>query len=498
MKRTDIYFIVLLLAEILFSSTVLLSSLASAQPPVCAWRGYAKVNVSGTVILANTSYILTSYTNGSQATNGTIESSGYYRINIPGNPGDNITLQICGVNVTQGYQTWSCDDPGYHILNISINTSENGEVCVYDCGCSSNHCAEDYDGVGKWCAASGSCMHDGTSYSNGATLCSDSSTKQTCSNGVWISETCPYGCSNGVCLSAPSGAGAGEVVTPVVEVTKTISTASPTSPAIAIIESDKAKDLKVDKVTLEVKETVSNVKITVKESSLPSGASVAISADVGKTYKYIEITTNVASEKVEKVKIKFKVEKSWITENNIASATIALQRWADNKWNKLPTSKVAEDETYIYFEAESPGLSTFAITGEKKAPELLPCPFECCIGEVNYTDKECPSGYECKENKCVAITVECVCGDWSDVGCGIAPCKANEMKQARKCTPAGCDVESRCVVDEKCIPPISPPKPKLPWGWIILAVIVAGAGVWYWYWRKRKTFRYSFQRYSRF
>lgn len=169
------------------------------------------------------------------------------------------------------------------------------------------------------------------------------------------------------------------------------------------------------------------------------------------------------------MKIKFKVEKTWLANNNIASATIALQRYADNKWNKLSTSKVSEDATYIYFEAESPGLSVFAITGEKKAAAPTACPFDCCVGEVNYTDKDCASGFECKDRKCVAVAPPvCSCTDWTNVTCGIFPCKETEMKQTRACTPSACDIESRCVADPACVVP--PKKP--PWSLLIILLIV--------------------------
>jgi len=59
--------------------------------------------------------------------------------------------------------------------------------------------------------------------------------------------------------------------------------------------------------------------------------------------------------------IEFKVEKSWIKDKNIGESLIALQRY-DKDWQPLYTEKVREDEKYVYFKAETPGYSFFAIT----------------------------------------------------------------------------------------------------------------------------------------
>lgn len=118
---------------------VLFFSIVTAQPSVCDWRGYITING----VLVNTSHVVTSYTNGAQATNGTVFSDGYYILPVPGNNGDNVTFRVCGVvayptNVTN--QNWSCSDPGYHLLNLSITTLSDSSSCAYNCGCSGGYC----------------------------------------------------------------------------------------------------------------------------------------------------------------------------------------------------------------------------------------------------------------------------------------------------------------------------------------------------------------------
>jgi PGF-pre-PGF domain-containing protein len=301
--------------------------LAQPQPPVCAWRGYTKLNISATLVDGNTSHIITSYTNGSQATNGTIESTGYYRINIPGNAGDNITLQVCGVNVTQGFQAWSCDSPGYRILNISMNTSADSASCMYACGCSGNYC------------------------NSGVCASSPPATTTT--------------------TAAPSPGGGGPATTTTVAVTTTtlppvIETKTVGAITNGTIGNFTFQAVPLTEVLVEVNKTVSNVQLTVTKTDA-APATVAIGAP-GYTYAYLTITkTNVVDKDISSVKIKFKVEKSWINTNNIDMATIVLYRYVNGSWVALPTVKLSEDATYVYFEAESPGLSVFAINAQKKA-----------------------------------------------------------------------------------------------------------------------------------
>ncbi len=61
--------------------------------------------------------------------------------------------------------------------------------------------------------------------------------------------------------------------------------------------------------------------------------------------------------------IGFRVEKAWLEINDISESSIKLWRYNDNVWNLLPPEKVNEDDEYVYFEAETPGFSPFAITG---------------------------------------------------------------------------------------------------------------------------------------
>lgn len=124
-------------------------------------------------------------------------------------------------------------------------------------------------------------------------------------------------------------------------------------------------------ITINLKSDASNVEI---EISKLSGKPTDITDDpIGIAYSYININTkNLNSPDIESATIQFKVENSWIEDNKMDPDTVKLNRYASNKWSELSTSKLSEDDKYMYYEAETPGFSYFAITGEKT--EATPAP----------------------------------------------------------------------------------------------------------------------------
>lgn len=86
----------------------------------------------------------------------------------------------------------------------------------------------------------------------------------------------------------------------------------------------------------------------------------------GEVYKNMNIwvgKSGYATEhNIENPVIGFKVQRSWIQDNQINADSIKLSRYSDDVWAALPTSKTDEDATYIYFESQTPGFSPFAIT----------------------------------------------------------------------------------------------------------------------------------------
>jgi len=69
--------------------------------------------------------------------------------------------------------------------------------------------------------------------------------------------------------------------------------------------------------------------------------------------------------------LNFRVPRSWVQENNIDVSTITINRFHNDEWNALPTEMTYEDEEYYYFTAETPGFSSYAITGDKLGTEIV-------------------------------------------------------------------------------------------------------------------------------
>src|SRR3989338_1732269 len=104
-----------------------------------------------------------------------------------------------------------------------------------------------------------------------------------------------------------------------------------------------------------------SVQMSVADGSKPSAGDPV---STGAVYKYIEITKiNAVDSDFSLIKIRFKVPKTWITTNSIDSLKVSLYRY-NNGRDKLVTTRTSSDSTYYYYEAISPGFSTFSIAGE--------------------------------------------------------------------------------------------------------------------------------------
>jgi PGF-pre-PGF domain-containing protein len=132
-----------------------------------------------------------------------------------------------------------------------------------------------------------------------------------------------------------------------------------------VVSITKTDEMSVMSINITVNKAVNLVNINItKEPGMPASVTKEI---VGKkVYHYMTINkANITDDDISKLKINFKVEKSWITANDINVNTIVLNRFeASGTWNTLVTKKLSEDNETVYFEAESPGLSVFAIAGE--------------------------------------------------------------------------------------------------------------------------------------
>jgi PGF-pre-PGF domain-containing protein len=90
----------------------------------------------------------------------------------------------------------------------------------------------------------------------------------------------------------------------------------------------------------------------------------------GDVYKHLNIwvgTTGFATSKnIKTAIIEFSVEKSWLEEHNAKPEDVVLQRYADDTWETLETTKTNQDDTKIYYQATTDHFSPFAITLKPK------------------------------------------------------------------------------------------------------------------------------------
>lgn len=143
----------------------------------------------------------------------------------------------------------------------------------------------------------------------------------------------------------------------------TIDIPSITAGKSTTVNINKTEDVAFRMISITAKSTINSIQITVaKLDSKPS----TITQDIpGKVYHYIQVDKNITVDtSINSTSMRFEVEKSWLSANNINKSTVALYRYENNAWNKLLTTMMSEDDTNVLYEATSPGLSVFAIGGE--------------------------------------------------------------------------------------------------------------------------------------
>ncbi|MBI2076533.1 MAG: PGF-pre-PGF domain-containing protein [Candidatus Aenigmarchaeota archaeon] len=134
---------------------------------------------------------------------------------------------------------------------------------------------------------------------------------------------------------------------------------------------DAAAD--VTKVAFAVNNNVTNVSMTITKLDKTPVAPVLS----GKVFSYIQIDKNVADSDISSATIEFQIEKTWLNANKIDKGTVTLNRLSGSAWTRLITKQTGETATHAVYQAESPGLSIFAITGSElptttTAPISLP------------------------------------------------------------------------------------------------------------------------------
>jgi PGF-pre-PGF domain-containing protein len=138
-----------------------------------------------------------------------------------------------------------------------------------------------------------------------------------------------------------------------------IPSASPTEP-IAIIVDEAG--LAVSSIVIELNNEVTDIEVSVETLETKP---VEIAEPDRQVYEYISIEANgLNSNDINSADINFRVETSWIEENNIDQESVTLLRYNEG-WQELETQFISKsDQTFLY-ESKTPGFSTFAIVGDE-------------------------------------------------------------------------------------------------------------------------------------
>ena len=134
-----------------------------------------------------------------------------------------------------------------------------------------------------------------------------------------------------------------------------------------------------------------------KKDSLPS----TVEKFDLKTYKYIEITKSLAfkDDDIVNPETDFKVKKSWLTDEGLSKDNVGMFRYVDDSWTELETTVEDDDSTYVYYTAETPGFSYFAIAQKEEVSALVvEEPTEEVVGEVAGETTEEASAEEITED----------------------------------------------------------------------------------------------------
>jgi len=155
-----------------------------------------------------------------------------------------------------------------------------------------------------------------------------------------------------------------------------------------IITENSKEEIVITEVQFTATKNLTDVKVTVIElKDKPENISLRLKKNES-VYHYLDIklTSNgeyVTEDDIETLTFTFKIEKSWITENNIDKNTILLIRYHDGEWQNLSTMLLSENDTHVFFEADTRGCSTFAVVGN--ALVEIPEPYATKTPEIPWT-----------------------------------------------------------------------------------------------------------------
>ncbi len=257
-----------------------------------------------------------------------------------------------------------------------------GSACNTSADCMGYYCFPDYDGIAVgsstsnstgWCGNPiiTSCYHDTAEYVKNGAFCLTNTTYRKCSERTWETSTysCSSGCSSNMtsCSSSSSNnstnsnSGIGGNTT--TKETKTFNTVGGSSLVLAYTQVTGPG---VTQIEIKTYFNMVAIQLSLASASKPSGASDPVPSSDGKVYSYASIEKDgIADSEFSSIKIRFKVSVAWLNTSNVDPTKIYMYRYSGGTWNRLDTVVKSSDSNNYFYEATSPGFSTFAIGGYK-------------------------------------------------------------------------------------------------------------------------------------
>ena len=133
-----------------------------------------------------------------------------------------------------------------------------------------------------------------------------------------------------------------------------------TTPGIVISEIliTPAKNFGITSIRVELLKDLSGIE--------------GITEPAGTVYKYANIWAGAkeleGEEGVIDAYIGFRVETSWLVDNNLEENSVKLLRWDGSKWVSLETTPKSRDYNFVYYESKTSGFSPFAIVANPVIP----------------------------------------------------------------------------------------------------------------------------------
>ncbi|MCE8424924.1 MAG: PGF-pre-PGF domain-containing protein, partial [Candidatus Methanoperedens sp.] len=123
----------------------------------------------------------------------------------------------------------------------------------------------------------------------------------------------------------------------------------------------KAPELGIYEIAVTGKESENEIALRV-EVLKGTSKLVAIQAP-GLVYRNVNVWAG--TKRLKEAVVRFKVENSWLSSNNLARSDIKMVKWDSSEWVLIETTEKNKDDKYTYYEAKTDTFSVFAITGMK-------------------------------------------------------------------------------------------------------------------------------------